>query len=782
MIFGIIVVCVVASGALLWLMSRRSLRAQVLEELDYQLFSIELPHGTREGKQVVDEIQRSEQLIAALASCRKPFTFEIAVPVVGEEIRFFAAMPTSFANTFVRQTHALWSDARIERTHDYTIFNHAGVVSGTQLKLSQPSALPLRTYRDLVSDTFSSVVGGLAKIGEIGEGGAVQYVIRPNAKHAKQIRAAIVSLKKGGKLSDVLKAGSFGLSAKDFHVAATKGLAPAMAEDEKIIDDAAIRALEAKIAKPLFDVDIRIVASAPTKVQADAIVDGIASGFGQLAAPERNALVPEKSSSQKSLVSRFCFREFSGSSGVVLNTEELASVFHLPTPFTEIPRVKHASFIEAPPPPNLPKEGIALGEARYRGESVPVRLLREDRRRHLYIVGQTGTGKTVCLSRLSQQDITGGEGLCVMDPNGDFFQESLARVPRERVKDLVVFDPSDLERPVGLNMLEYDPKFPEHKTFIINEMLNIFDTLYDLKTTGGPMFEQYLRFSLLLLMDDPSEGFTIVDIPRVLSDAPFRKRLLAKCTNPIAKNFWEKEAEKAGGEASLSNMVPYITSKFNTFLGNDYVRPIIEQSKTTLNFRKIMDEQQILLVNLSKGRIGELNASLLGMIIVGKLTLAAFSRDDIPPEARKDFYLYIDEFQNFTTPAIATIMSEARKYRLCLVIAHQFIGQLKDNIRNAVFGNVGSLVAFRVGADDAQFLVKQFAPVFSEQNLINIANLNAHAKLIVQNQVTLPFTVFMPFPPRGDAEVAKLAREYSRLTYGRDRAEVEAEAYRRLQS
>jgi hypothetical protein len=467
---------------------------------------------------------------------------------------------------------------------------------------------------------------------------------------------------------------------------------------------------------------------------------------------------------------------------MLLTSEEAASMFHLPTPMTDIPRVRFLSFKEAPPPSNLPKEGVILGENHFRGGAYEMRISPQDRQRHLYIIGQTGTGKSVLLSNLAGQDIVSGGGICLIDPNGDLFTDVLGRVPKRRIKDLIIFDPSDLDRPLGLNMLEYDPRYPEHKTFIVNELLMIFNTLYDMKTAGGPMFEQYMRNALLLLMDDPADGFTLLEVPRVLSDAAFRKRLLAKCGNIVTKDFWEKEAEKAGGEASLQNMVPYITSKFNTFLANDYVRPIIAQSKSSLNFRQVLDEGKILLVNLSKGRIGDLNASLLGMIIVGKLTIAAFSRADVPMESRRDFQLFIDEFQNFTTPSIATILSEARKYRLCLTVAHQFVGQLSDEIKKAVFGNVGSMIAFRVGADDAEFLAKQFEPVFSGEDLMNIDNLNAHVKLTIGGQTAPPSTLFVPFPERGDPEIVRLGREYSRLTYGRNRMEIEDETYKKLRS
>lgn len=773
---SITLLLIVTGGAVFFFVSRHVFRKRVLDELDLKLFLVRFPRGTEEGKDTKQEIALSEQLFAALAALKKPFIFEIAVPHVGEEIRFFVAVPARFFDTIQRQIQSLWSEASVEPSPDFNVFNYAGVSCAAFVRQKRHFALPFRTYVEADADTFLPIAGGLAKINEIGEGGAVQFVVVPAKKRRKRaIQSKFVELKRGGNLSGVLESSPIP-SVKEVVSAALKEPKKPGEQKEKLLDDSALKAFESKLSKPLFEVNVRIVASAASQVQAESILDGIVTGFSQFGAPDRNELSVVRPRNPSRLIHAFSFRSFVPEEAMVLSGEELASVFHFPTASTAIPRIKTLAFKEAPPPPNLSSEGILLGESRYHGAVRAVHMMREDRRRHLYIVGQTGTGKTVCLNDLAGQDIVNGEGVCVIDPNGDFFQDMLARVPKERVKDLIVFDPSDLERPLGLNMLEYDPRYPEQKTFIVNELLNIFNTLYDLKVSGGPMFEQYLRFSLLLLMDDPADGFTVMEIPRVLSDAAFRKRLLAKCQNAVAKSFWEKEAEKAGGEQSLANMVPYITSKFNAFTGNDYVRPIIEQSKTTLNFRKIMDGQQILLVNLSKGRIGEMNASLLGMMIVGKLTLAAFSRDDIPPNERKDFYLYIDEFQNFTTPAIATIMSEARKYRLCLTVAHQFIGQLAENIRNAIFGNVGSLIAFRVGADDAEFLVKQFEPVFNQHNLVNIDNLNAHAKLIVANQVSQPFNIFVPFPPKGNPEIARLGREYSRLTYGRDRNEVEEEA------
>lgn len=326
-------------------------------------------------------------------------------------------------------------------------------------------------------------------------------------------------------------------------------------------------------------------------------------------------------------------------------------------------------------------------------------------------------------------------------------------------------------------MLEYSK--PEEKSFVINEMIGIFDRLYDLKATGGPMFEQYARNAMLLIMEHPESGSTLMEIPKVLADEEFRKMKLEHCKNPVVKDFWRKEAEKAGGEAALANIVPYITSKLTTFISNDMMRSIIAQQKSTLNFREIMDNRKILLVNLSKGKIGEINSHLLGMIIVGKILMAALSRVDMPEDQRRDFYLYIDEFQNVTTDSISQILSEARKYKLNLIIAHQFIGQLSEEISKAVFGNVGSLCSFRVGPEDAEFLESQFEPVFKATDLMNVDNYNGFAKILVNNETTKPFN-FMTYPPTsGDQEVANALKELSRLKYGQSATKVNQEIMER---
>jgi len=374
------------------------------------------------------------------------------------------------------------------------------------------------------------------------------------------------------------------------------------------------------------------------------------------------------------------------------------------------------------------------------------------------------------------QDIKSGAGVCMIDPHGSDVLDVLSAIPPERMDDVIYFDPGSMERPIGLNMLEFDPAKPEQKTLVVDELFGIFKKLFGaVPESMGPAFEQYFRNSALLVMEAPELGSTLLDISRIFADPEFRARKLAACKNPIVKQFWEDIAAKTTGEQGLENYGPYVTNKFDIFTTNEIMRPIIAQQKSAFNFRDIMDSKKILLVNLAKGRIGDINANLLGLIIVGKFLIAALSRADSVGKDLPPYYLHIDEFQNFTTPSIATIFSEARKYKLSLTVAHQFIAQLSEEIRDAVFGNVGSICSFRVGAADAEFLEKQFAPTFKQSDLMNVDNWNAYVRLLVNGRPATPFNIeTVPFEGKGMANADKM-RELSGLKYGRPRAEIEAE-------
>lgn len=779
LVIAFIAICAV--GAFL---IRKTLRHRALvKSLGYQLLLVRVPREeAKAGEDLKSAHARAEQLFASLLALNEPVSYEIAVPHVGEELHFYVSVPRTMIESVMRQVQGLWPSASVTREEgDYNIFSPGGAVAGAYVTTKESHGMPLRTYLELGTDMTASILGGFAKLSGIGQGAAFQVVVRPAPKEAgKGLQRLLTGLHEGKKMKDLLPTLGSTLSSIATTASTTpKPDAPAAKPDEELV-----KALESKVSKPLAWVEMRLITSAPTQAEADLILEGIAAGFSQFAAPRRNELKVNKPRSMKGIVHEFSFREFTGSNASLLNVEELASLYHFPLPGSEVARVKWLKSKEAPPPAHLPKEGLLLGESTYRGTRTPIYLSDEDRRRHLYVIGQTGTGKSTLLGNLILHDIERGAGVAVLDPHGDLVETALAHIPPSRIDDVIYFDPGDLMLPMGLNMLEYNPANPEEKTFIVNEVQGIFNKLFPPETMG-PMFEQYMRNALLLLMEDAAtEPATLVEVPRVFTDAEWRKKKLARITNPVVKDFWEQEAAKAGGDASLANMTPYITSKFSNFIANDYVRPIIGQPKSSLNFKELMDGGKILLVNLSKGKIGDINANLLGMIIMGRIAMAAFARAGSDAQTRRDFHVYIDEFQNFTTDSISTIFSEARKYRLTLTVAHQFIAQLSDKIRDSVFGNVGNQLAMRVGPTDAEFLVKQFEPTFSAADLINIDNLNAYAKVMVNGETSTPFNLEVGKQSweKGDPNYTSKLKEYARIKFGMPRHQVEADITKRLRN
>jgi len=714
-------------------------------------------------------------------------TLEVANPANTDEISFYVGAPKKLINIVERQIHSFYPKAAIERVKDYNIFYPGSFTSASYLSLRDKYYFPVRTYQTLESDPLNNITNVLGKFEEKKEGAAIQLIMKPaRGNWRTKGRETAHKMQQGRRLGDVKRdtpvrqffRGFFNVAFKKEEnqpkdiFKPSKEAVQLTPEEQEVV-----KKIEGKANKPGFKVNIRLVASALAQERSETILAELENAFIQYENPGLNSfrVSRESKSRSKNIAFDFIFRNFRDDQSFILSSEEVVSIFHFPILSMETPKISWLKSRTAAPPNNIFQEGIILGFNDYRGVETVIRHSEDDRRRHFYIIGQTGTGKSTMIQEMVKQDIKDGKGVCVIDPHGDLVDHIAESIPKERAEDVIFFDPADMERPFGLNILEYDHNKPEQKTFVINEMINIFDKLYDLRQTGGPMFEQYMRNAALLVMEHPESGSTLMEIPRVLADEEFRHMKLSHCTNPVVKNFWEKEAEKAGGEAALANMVPYITSKLTQFISNDMMRPIIAQEKSTISFRQAMDNQQIILVNLSKGRIGEINASLLGMIIVGKILIAALSRVDMPEGGRKDFYLYIDEFQNFTTDSIAQILSEARKYRLSLVIAHQFIAQLKEEISKAVFGNVGSICSFRIGAEDAEFVQKQFEPVFDANDLMNVDNHNAFVKLLIASQVATPFNLKTYPPTKGDAKIAEAVKELSKLKYGRNRDIVNEE-------
>lgn len=800
----IVVLALVSFGTGFFLIARsvfgyRALINRAMNE-DLEVIRVAKSHkndpNTQNPEMWKEEIGAMEQLLTTLAQLReKTFSFkslvygtptialEIANPVGSEEIHFYIAVPKKYRSALEKQVHSYFTDSSIEKVDDYTVFSPGSKTAIGLVKLKKTYALPVRTYEFMEKDPLNEITTAFSKLDSHGEGASIQVILNDAGKSWRgKGRKIAHEMQQGKQLKDVQ--GGFGNAVlKEVHkTMSTKKNEPQSFEKTIQLtpeEQESVKAIEAKSNKAAFMVNIRLVASAETQDRAEEILSHMENAFSQFENHGINHFTIRRFGSKtKKIAFNYIFRGFDEEYGVLLGVEEIASIFHFPISTTETPRIKWLKAGNAPPPTDVPKDGVYLGWNDYRGVRTDIYLSQNDRRRHLYVIGQTGTGKSTLLQEMAKQDVRNGHGLCFIDPHGEAIGDILTAVPKERAEDVVYFDPSDIERPFGLNMLECHK--PEERTFVINEIINIFDKLYDLKATGGPMFEQYMRNAMLLIMDDPESGSTLMEIPKVLSDENFRRMKLSRCRSAVVKDFWTQEAEKAGGDAALANMVPYITSKLTPFLSNDMMRPIISQQKSTLDFRNIMDSQKILLINLSKGKIGETNSHLLGMIIVGKLLMAALGRVDMPEKERKDFYLYIDEFQNVTTDSIAQILSEARKYRLGLIIAHQFIGQLSEDISKAVFGNVGSLAVLRVGAEDAEFLEKQFAPVFTSQDLINVDNYNYYARLLLNNISTAPFNMKTPLPTDGNLDIVEPIKELSRLKYGRDRDIVEREVSMRV--
>ena len=772
-------------------------KGQVERALNTTLLLIKVPleNSSQGGDQNQSERKNSKELINVAEQMFSSFSnihtkgwnkfiygepylaLEIAVHHIGEESHFYVSVPRANENIIEKQIYAYYPKAEVTKIKDYNIFNPEGFAAGSYLAYTASPFLPFKTYQKLETDPMSGILTSMSKLQREGEGASLQILIRPSHATGQKTLATKIAreMQAGYQLKEAIQRAK--------HPPKPKKPDPTKPPDPvKVItptDDEIIKSLTTKSSKQNFDVNIRLVTSAPTVERAQQILGEFEGSFVQLAHPDMNSLKPVKLSggSLEKLIYNYSFRLFDNSQRLIMSTEEVVSIYHFPLITTVAPKVAFLRSKLAEPPPDLPQSGIVLGKNIFRGQETLVRMPDGDRRRHLYVIGQTGTGKTSLMKELIRQDIENGKGACVVDPHGEFAEHVLSIVPISRAEDVIYFNPGDIERPLGLNMLEVDPAKPEQKTFVANEMLAIVKALYkDLPEAFGPMFEQYFKNAILLLLDDYAHEIpTLAEIPKVLADENYRRDKLSRETNPLVKNFWEQEAQKAGGEAALVNMVPYITSKLNPFLANDYVRPIVAQTKSAINFRDIIDSQKILIVNLSKGRIGDINANLLGMIIVGKLLMASLSRVDTPEDQRKDFYLYIDEFQNFTTESIATILSEARKYKLNLIIAHQFIKQLQEGIKNAVFGNVGSMAVFRIGAEDAEAIKNQFEPVFSYQDLMSIDNFNCYVKLLINNQTTRPFSIRTIREKEGSLEVTEAIKQISRLKYGRPREEIENE-------
>lgn len=798
---GVSVLLVALAGfGLLFLKMRRG--KQIPEALRKVVLLVTVPkessikESERDGKRPIAELLASaEAWFSVLGGMRAQRGLGAAVggrsdhfglEIVADQglISFYVVVPQYFQAYMEQHIHAQYPSAQIEEVQDYNLFRPQSTVIASTLVFRKPYIFPIKTFRHLDIDPLNALTNVLSKV-EPDEGIAIQYIVRSARAewHGWGARVAR-EMNKGKTVKEAVgRRGVAGIFLEIFRTIFPKKKPPLNQPPRPMSqrDQEIAKSIEDKTSKAGMDVNIRIVVSARSRERAQAYMTRVADSFSQYSLYEYGNGFRRKDPVRKSgLIYDFIYRHYNNRYRCILNTEEMASLFHFPLPETETPNIRWLQARKAAAPVNVPTDGLLLGKNVYRGVETPIHIRRGDRRRHVYVIGKSGTGKSVLLSNMIIQDILNGEGVGVVDPHGDLINAVLPHIPSERADDVIVFNPGDMERPVGLNMLE--AKTPEEKDFAVQEMIAIFYKLFPPEMIG-PMFEHNMRNVMLTLMEDEAEPGTIVEIPRMFTDPAFQKFKLQKVKDPVVRAFWEKEMAKTS-DFHKSEMLGYLISKVGRFVENVMMRNIIGQPRSGFSFDDVMNNKKILLVNLAKGTTGEVNSNLLGLIIVSKLQMAAMKRVSMPEERRNDFYLYIDEFQNFVTDSIATILSEARKYRLDLTMAHQYISQLvRENndtrIRDAVFGNAGTMIAFRAGVEDAETLAKEFEPVFNEYDVINVEMYTANIKLLIDNTASKPFNM-MTYPPQpGDPRMAEQVVQLSRTKYGRERQSVEAEIMER---
>ncbi len=779
----------------------KSSLSKILKRTVYEVAFAEADADEDKGKQLKEFVSLMEQFYAGVLPASNKdnddyITVELANAFIGEESVFYVSVPDYRKELFEKQMLAIFPKSTITiQTNDFNIFNPDGVSVGSFAHYAESEALPIKTYDEFDFDPLNVLLNAFSKINKSGEGAAVQFVIAPPQEdYLKKYKKALEKVEKGEKIKEALDFdNSFShllwgglketvteLTLSEEAETKAKEKKDKEKEENKLTNSLVVDTLKKKISTTIVSVNLRILSSAPNRNRAEEIQKELEAVFNQFTNSTGNSLrfVKCEGRQMQALEKNFIFRYFISGETIPMSLRELTTTMHfISGDHAENPTLKLAKAGTAPAPAGLSPEGILLGINSHQGREVEIHYDREDRLRHLYVIGQTGTGKTTILKNMIIQDIMNGEGVCFIDPHGSDVDDIMKKIPPERYQDVIYFDPAYMPRPMGLNMMEFDVRYPEQKTFVVNELLSIFKKLFSAETMG-PAFDQYFRNSALLVMEDPESGNTLIDISRVLSDGRYRQYKLSKSKNPLINQFF-KNAEATSGEQGFENYVPYITSKFDGFLSNDFMRPIIAQEKSSFNFRQIMDEKKILLVNLSKGRLGELNANLLGLILVGKIYMAAMSRVDIlGKQDFSPFYLYIDEFQNVTTDSIAGILSEARKYKLSLTIAHQYVKQIDEKIRDAVFGNVGSMAVYRISTEDAEMFQQSFEPVFSIKDIINQDNFCSYMKFLSGGRPVRPFSMkshwsLQPTPHGAKAENLDKLKQLSYLTYGQDRHSVE---------
>lgn len=734
-------------------------------------------------------------------------SFEIVT--IDKEVTFYIVTYPYYQGLLEKQVTSYYTDADIKIREPYVINPPGNKLRCYYAFLTQPSWFPIKTYKKIENDPLNNLTNVLSKVEE-DDRAVFQFVINPRSdrwrKKAEKMGTQLFLGKSGkrsflkipilGWIFDSLYGIIFGYD--KMQKGAQSGGGPyGGGQYVRMLQtrEEVAKSIGEKSQQVGFDTIIRIMASSTTDAKAYQLANNMVLSLNLFKHGGSNwfqtrRIVPIEKINDKLMLHTFNNRlhEFKPIPYILqekqslLVPEELAGLYHFPNArYNYTPIIKWLAYKLVPAPVNTPEEGVYLGDNVYRGVRRKVHIMKQDRTRHQYIIGKSGAGKSNFISFMARQDIKNGDGVCVIDPHGDLIEDILHYIPKERAKDVLVFNPADQERPMGLNILEAET--PEQQDLVSSQATEIFIKLFG-DEIFGPRIQHYFRNACLTLMEDEEEGATLIDVPRIFVDNDFMEYKVQKVKNPVVRSFWEHEYAHTG-ERERQEMIPYFSSKFGPFITNSIMRNTIGQTKSAFDFREIMDKQRILLINLSKGKIGDLNTQLLGLVVVARIQMAAMSRVDIPEDERRDFYLYVDEFQNFATESFCSILSEARKYRLALIMAHQYIKQLAKkedtSIRDAVFGNVGTMMSFKIGADDAEYMAKEYAPVLTESDIIGIANYKAYIKLNINNATSRPFSMDTIYDTTGkNKKIANIVKEYSRMKYGRNYEFVNQEIAARI--
>ncbi len=758
--------------------------------VDSVLLMLEIPR-TNDKKELAAEqlfaslhgILRDKNELKRNGGVQEHLSFEI-VSTSGQ-IRFYVWVPKILQSFVEGQIYAQYPTVQIHRVkEDYVDAAKEShpVVYTSEIILTENEALPIKTFENFEVDPLAGITGTLAKLSaENNEELWIQIETRPipDDWHKSTTDKWVQKMKSGRANVKFLGIDwywvitAFGALFKPPEGGTNSETKPELSERVKT----QIEKAEEKATKLGYEVKIRLAYLGQDQTDAKLNMQALVGTFKQFNSTNLNGFTSTPGSFDPAILNNYKNREFVNS-GFILNISELASVYHLPHTSVETPNIVWANSKTAEPPASLPvltgnsitDENIsAFGLTNFRGINHQFGLLRRDRSRHVYIIGQTGAGKSGMLELFALSDIFYNQGYCIIDPHGDFAINNLRYVPKSRIKDVVYFNPADREFPVAFNPLEISD--PSRKPNVCSEVIGVLKRMFG--DSWGPRLEHILRYTLLALLDRPET--TLLDISRLLTDKDFRKETLEYCQDVTVLQFWKHEFGQ-WNEKQVNESIAPVLNKVGAFTANPIIRNIIGQPKSSFDVRRIMDEGKILVVNLSKGLIGEDNAGILGSFLVTKVQLAAMSRSDIPNVAdRRPFYLYVDEFQNFATDSFAVILSEARKYGLNLTVANQYISQMTESVRDAVFGNVGTTISFRVSADDAPVLVKQFEPTFEAQDLLQMNNRHFIISMIINGEKVPAFSATtLSIPPTPEDNFAEII-ESSRKGYARSREEVEKE-------